>query len=115
MVLDLKKKKAETASASHTESHEVLKKKISHVRLGSKVLPNLRTPGGTDLGDMTRFVKAWNDVDCPDGLSLTWDILKGLEDSVTELKDQLEVTSNSYLTSTHVHHHTYSPSPQDSG
>ena len=91
MVLDAKKKKTADASTSHTQSHEVLKKKISHARLGTKVLPSLRTPGGADLGDMTRFVKAWNDVDCPDGLSVTRDIVRGLEESVTELKDQLEV------------------------
>ena len=56
LVLDLKKKKAETASASHLEGLEVLKKKITRARLTSKVLPKLRTPGGAELGDMTWFV-----------------------------------------------------------
>ena len=41
---------------------------------------------------MTRFVQAWNDAECPSGPSLSWDILKGIEDSVTDLKEQLEVT-----------------------
>ena len=106
LVLEAKKKKKEIALASHTESHEVLKKKISHVRLGSKVMLNLRTPSGADLRDMTRFVKAWNDVDCPDGPSLSWDILQGLEESVAKLKDQLEVTSTYHPLSTHVHYRT---------
>ena len=106
LVLEAKKKNKEIALASHTESHEVLKKKISRARLSSKVLPNLRMPGGAELGEMTRYVQAWNDVDCPDGPSLSWDILRGLEESVAELKDQLEVTSNSHLASTHVRYHT---------
>ena len=96
MVLDAKKKKSESASASHTQSHEVLKKKISRAWLGSKVLPTLRTPGGAELGEMTRYLQAWNDVDCPEGPSLSWDILQGLEESVGELKDQQEVTSTSH-------------------
>ena len=89
LVLDAKKKKTESASASHAQSHEVLKKKISRARLGSKVLPSLRTPGGTELGEMTRFVQAWNEVDCPEGPSLSWDILQGLEETFADLKDQI--------------------------
>ena len=70
------------------------------------MLPNLRTPGGAELGEMTRFVEAWNEVDCPGGgPSLSWDLLKGLEDSVAELKDQLEVTPTSHPILTHVHYH----------
>ena len=92
LVLELKKrKKAETGSASHLSGHEVLKEKLTCSRLSSKVLPQLRTPGGAELDEMTRFVQAWNDVDCPDGPSLSWDILKGIEDSVSDLKEQLEV------------------------
>ena len=100
------KKKTESVSASHTRGHEQLNKKISRARLGSRVLPNLLTPGGVELGEMTRIAKAWNDVDCPNGPSLTWNILQGLEGSVAELKDQLEVISTSCLLSTHVHYHT---------
>ena len=91
LVLDLKKKKKEAASASHLKSHEVLKEKLTRARLSSKVLPQLCTPGGAELGDMTRFVQAWNDVDCPQGPSLSWNILQGIEHSVTELQEQLEV------------------------
>ena len=80
------KKKTDSASSSQTRGHEQLNKKISRARLGSRVLPNLLTPGGAELGEMTRFVKAWNDVDCPDGPSLTVDFLQGLEESLAELK-----------------------------
>ena len=92
LVLDLKKrKKANLASRSHLKGHEILKEKLTHARLSRKVLPQLRTPGGAELGDMTRFVQAWNNVDCPKGPSLTRDILKGIEHSVSELQEQLEV------------------------
>ena len=112
LVLDLKKnKKAETGSAPHLESHELLKKKITRARLSSKVLPKLVTPGGTELGDMTRFVQTWNNADCPDGPSLSWDILKGIEDSVTDLKEQLEVI---HLYQLMFIYHIQSPSPRDS-
>ena len=79
-------KKTDSASGSQTRGHEQLHKKISRARLGSRVLPNLLTPSGAELGEMTRFVKAWNDVDCPDGPSLTVDFLQGLEESLAELK-----------------------------
>ena len=113
LVLDLKKrKKADTASASHLEGHEVLKKKINQARLSNKVLPKLVTPGGAELGDMTRFVQAWNDADCPDGPSLSGDILKGIEDSVTNLKEQLKVIRLYQLMFIY---HVQSPSLRDSG
>ena len=122
LVLDLKKKKKEAASASHLKadpasaphlkSHELLKEKLTRARLSSRVLPHLRTPGGAELGDMTRFVQAWNDVDCPEGPSLSWDILKGIEHSVNELPEQLEVTYSYHLIFIY---HIQSPSPRDSG
>ena len=88
LVLELKKrKKAETGVASHLKGHEVLKEKLTRARLSSQVLPQLRTPGGAELGDMTRFVKAWNNVDCPEGSSLSRDILKDIEHSVSELQE----------------------------
>ena len=93
LVATLKKqKKDDPASASLPKGQELLKEKRSRVRLSSKVLPDLRTPGGAELGDLTRFVEAWNDVDCPESSSLSWDILKGIEHSVNELQKQLEVT-----------------------
>ena len=80
--------------------------------LGVKVLPNLRTPGGAELGELARFVESWNAVDCPESSSLSWEILKGIEHSVNELQEQLEVS--------HFYHlmfilHASSPSPRDSG
>ena len=72
LVLELKKrKKADPASASHLKGHEILKEKLTRAQLSSKVLPQLRTLGGAELGEMTRFVQAWNDVDCPQGPSLS--------------------------------------------
>ena len=70
------RKKSDPASASLPKSQELLKEKRTRVRLSSKVLPELRTPGGAELGDLTWFVEAWNDMDCPEGPSLSWDILK---------------------------------------
>ena len=61
---------------------------------------------------MTRFVQAWNDVDCPQGPSLSWNILQGIEHSVTELQEQLEVLPLYHLMFIY---DIQSPSPRDSG
>ena len=58
----------------------------SRVHLNSKVLPELVTPGGVELGELAKFVESWNKVDCPGSSSLSWDILKGIEHSVSELQ-----------------------------
>ena len=76
------------ASGSASRVHNQLNKKICRARLGSKVLPNLVTPGGAELGQTAKFVKAWNDADCPDGPSLTVESQQGLEESLTKLKGQ---------------------------
>ena len=60
--------------------------------LSAKVLPNLRTPGGAELGELAQFVESWNSVDCPESSSLSWEILKGIEHSVHSLQEQLEVS-----------------------
>ena len=60
--------------------------------LSAKVLPNLRTPGEAELGELARFVESWNVVDCPKSSSLSWEILKGIEHSVHSLQEQLEVS-----------------------
>ena len=104
-------KKADSASGSQTRGHEQLNKKISHARLGSRV-PRWSE---SELGPMAKFVKAWNDVDCPDGPSLTVDFLQGIEESLAELKGQLEVTATPCFSLTHVHPHASPPSPRDSG
>ena len=103
------------ASGSSSRVHNQLNKKISRARLGSKVLPNLVTPGGVELGQMAKFVKAWNDADCPDGPSLTAKSLQGVEDSLTKLKGQLEVTITSCSLSTHDRHYALPPNPRDLG
>ena len=108
-------KKTDGASGSQTRGHEQLNKKISRARLGSRVLPNLVTPGGVELGQMAKFVKAWNEVDCPDGPSLTVECLKGLEDSLSDLKSHLEVTATPCFLLTHVHYRASPPSPRHSG
>ena len=51
-----KRKKSDPAPASVLKGLELPKEKSSRVRLSSKVLPDLRTPGGAELGDLTRFV-----------------------------------------------------------
>ena len=84
----------------------------TRVRLNSKVLPELVTPGGVELGELAKFVESWNAVDCPESSSLSWGILRSIEHSVNELQEQLEVS--------HFHHlmfilHISSPSPRDSG
>ena len=96
-------KKNDGASGSQIQGHEQLNKKISRARLGSKVLPNLVTHGGAELGQMAKFGKAWNDADCPDGPSLTVECMKGVEDSLSDLKCHLEVTITpcSYFTHDH--------------
>ena len=85
-------KKNPAASASSTRGHEQLSQKISHARLASKVLPNLLTPNGKGLGQMAKFVKAWNDADFPAGPSLTAESLQGMENSFCKLKNRLEVS-----------------------
>ena len=91
------KKKSHLASASLAKGLEPPEEKHSRIRLSSKVLPDLRTPGDAELGKLARFVESWNAVDCPESSSLSWDILKGIEHSVSELQDQLEVTHSYHL------------------
>ena len=91
------KKKSHLASASLAKGLEPPKEKHSRIHLSSKVLPDLRTPGGAELGELTRFVESWNAVDCPESSSLSWDILKGIEHLVNELQEQLEVIHLYYL------------------
>ena len=86
------KKKSQLASASLAKALEPPKEKRSRMPLSVKVLPNLRTPGGAELGELARFVESWNAVDCPESSSLSWEILKGIEHSVNELQEQLEVS-----------------------
>ena len=50
------KKKSNPASASLAKGLELPKEKRSRVRLSSKVLPDLRIPGGAELGELARFV-----------------------------------------------------------
>ena len=107
-----KRKKSKPASASLPKGLELPEERRTRVRLSSKVLPELVTPGGAKLGDLTRFVETWNNVDCPGSSSLSWDILKGIEHSVNELQEQLEVTPLYHLMFIY---HIQSPSPQDSG
>ena len=66
-----------------TKALEVSKEKRSRMPLRTKVLPNLLTPGGAELGDLARFVESWNSVDCPGNSSLSMELLKGVEDSST--------------------------------
>ena len=80
------------ASGSASRVHDQLNKKISRARLGSKVLQNLVTPGGAELGPMAKFVKALNDADCPDGPTYTAECMKGMEESLSEFWAHLEVT-----------------------
>ena len=61
------------------------------------MLPELVTPGGVELGELAKFVESWNAVDCPESSSLSWDILKGIEHSVNEVQEQLEVNLFYYL------------------
>ena len=84
----------------------------TRVRLNSKVMPELVTPGGVELGELAKFVESWNAVDCPESASLSWGLLRSIEHSVNELQEQLEVS--------HFYHlmfilHILSPSPGDSG
>ena len=84
-----------------TKALEASKEKRNRMPLQTKVLPNLLTPGGAKHGDLARFVESWNSVDCPGSSSLSADLLKGVEDSVHALQDQLEVNlslSHVYLT-----------------
>ena len=85
------KKKRQVTPSMLAKALEVSKEKRSRMPLHSKVLPNLLTPGGAELGDLGRFVESWNSVDCPGSSSLSMDLLKGLKDSVHSLQDQLEV------------------------
>ena len=87
-----KKKKGNPASAPLHKGLELPAEGRSRVRLNSKVLPELVTPGGVELGELTKFVESWNAVDYPESSSLSWDILKGIEHSVHELQEQLEVS-----------------------
>ena len=80
------------ASASTTQAHDQLSEKISHARIAAKVFPNLLTPRGEDLGVAAKFVKAWNDADCPTGPSRVLQSLHNMEHSFDEMKRCLEVT-----------------------
>ena len=91
------KKKRHASSSTLAKAPEAPKEKRSRMPLNSKVLPNLLTPGGAELGDLGRFVESWNSVDCPGSSSLSLDLLKGVEDSVHALQDQLEVNFFSIL------------------
>ena len=108
----LKKKKGNLASTPLSRGLELPVEGRSRVRLNSKVMPELVTPGGVELGELAKFVESWNAVDCPESSSLSWDILKNIEHSVNELQEQLEVS--------HLYHlmfilHISFPSPRDSG
>ena len=85
------KKKRLVTPSMLAKALEASKDKRSRMPLRTKVLPNLLTPGGAELGDLARFVESWNLVDCPGNSSLSMDLLKGVEDSVHALQDQLEV------------------------
>ena len=85
------KKKRQAAAASLAKALEAPKEKRGRTPLNTKVLPNLLTPGGAELGDLARFVESWKSVDFPGSSSLSMDLLKSLEDSVHSLQDQLEV------------------------
>ena len=94
------KKKRPVTPAMLTKALEASKEKRNRMPLQTKVLPNLLTPGGAELGDLARFVESWNSVDCPGSSSLSANLLKGVEDSVHALQDQLEVnpfSSHVYL------------------
>ena len=80
------------ASASTTRAHDQISEKISHARIAGKVFPNLLTPSGKDLGVAAKFVKAWNDADCPSGPSRVLQSLQSMEHSFAETKRRLEVT-----------------------
>ena len=96
------KKKRPVTPAMLTKALEASKEKRNRMPLQTKVLPNLLTPGGAELGDLARFVESWNSVDCPGSSSLSADLLKGVEDSVHALQDQLEVNlSLSHVYPTH--------------
>ena len=56
-----KKKKSDPAP----KGLELPAEERTRVRLNSKVLPELVTPGGVELGELAKFVKSWNAVDCP--------------------------------------------------
>ena len=86
------KKKCQVASASLAKALEPPKEKRARMPLNTKVLPNLLTPGGAELGELARFAESWNSVDCPESSSLSWEILKGIEHSVHSLQEQLEVS-----------------------
>ena len=91
------KKKSQLASASLAKALVPPKEKRSRMPLSVKVLLNLRTPGGAELGELAQFVESWNAVDCPESSSLSWEILKGIEHSVNELQEQLEVSLFHFL------------------
>ena len=84
----------------------------TRVRLNSKVMPELVTPGGVPLGELSKFVESWNAVDCPESASLSWGLLRSIEHSVNELQEQLEV---SHFCPLMFILHASSPSPRDSG
>ena len=105
------KKKRPVTPAMLTKALEASKEKRNRMPLQTKVLPNLLTPGGAELGDLTRFVESWNSVDCPGSSSLSANLLKGVEDSVHALQDQLEVNFPPLM---FILRNTF-PSPRDSG
>ena len=105
------KKRKPVTPAMLTKALEASKEKRNRRPLQTKVLPNLLTPGGAELGDLTRFVESWNSVDCPGSSSVSANLLKGVEDSVHALQEQLEV--NFFLVMFILH--SLFPSPRDSG
>ena len=103
------KKKRPVTPAMLTKALEVSKEKRNRMPLQTKVLPNLLTPGGAELGDLTRFVESWNSVDCPGSSSLSANLLKGVEDSVHALQDQLEVNFSPFSCLSHIYPISQSP------
>ena len=79
------------ASTSTTWAHDQLSDKISRAQIGGKVLSNLLTPSGEDLGVAAKFVKAWNEAACPTGPSRILLSLHGMEQSFAKMKGRLEV------------------------
>ena len=77
--------------------------------LNTKVLPNLLTLGRAELGELSRFVESWNSVDIPGNSSLSMDLLKGVEDSVHALQDQLEVNLFPFSCLSHIYPISQSP------
>ena len=103
------KKKRQVTPSMLSQALEASKDKRSRMPLRTKVLPNLLTPGGAELGDLTRFVESWNSVDIPGSSSLSMDLLKGVEDSVHALQDQLEVNVFPFSCLSHIYPISQSP------